>query len=582
MLVRQLVTGVGGGAVLALFALLVAVPHAKIRAQGRELLERTPFWSPDLVSGEHPEVESDEREPEPEHLLFDAVRSRGEPSDRGHRQKHRQPPGSGPSDSLGREERAGVLVASLGEDIGSDPSEGSLWDEPEGELAVRAPSPDELDDQSFLGALSKQTIVRSQPNPQARILGFVRTGALLQRAKIPSGNNGCKEGWYRVEPQGYVCAGQTATLDPEHPIIRLASMQPDRSLSMPYPYGQSRYPTPPLYTRLPTKEQQRVAEQDLAHHLSKNFGALWANSADTPPPSLLAGGEKIPRPYGYPVLERDYMTGYAVGSSAFAFIDLFESEGRRWGLTADLSLLPLDRLTPVQASEFSGEVLKGAEDLPLAFVRAQHEHLYEGSPENGTLRPTRKIAYRESFHLTGHKVKFHGSQFWETRDGAFLKDHERLVRIEPRESMPNFVKGERTWIEVSILRQTLVAYRGHTPVFATMVSTGRDGLGDPETTHSTVQGVFLIHTKHVTSTMSGDEADDQFDLRDVPYVQFFHGGYAFHSAFWHDSFGQPRSHGCVNLSPDDARHLFSITEPPVPRRWHSALSREGTLVYIHP
>jgi hypothetical protein len=51
------------------------------------------------------------------------------------------------------------------------------------------------------------------------------------------------------------------------------------------------------------------------------------------------------------------MTGRALGSSAFAFIDLFEAGGRSWGLTADLSLLPLDRLTPVEASEFTGVTL---------------------------------------------------------------------------------------------------------------------------------------------------------------------------------------------------------------------------------
>jgi lipoprotein-anchoring transpeptidase ErfK/SrfK len=97
-----------------------------------------------------------------------------------------------------------------------------------------------------------------------------------------------------------------------------------------------------------------------------------------------------------------------------------------------------------------------------------------------------------------------------------------------------------------------------------------------------VQGVFVVHTKHVTATMSGSEADDEFDLRDVPYVQYFEGGYALHAAYWHDGFGQPRSHGCINLSPADARYLFNWTAPPVPARWHSALSREGSLVYIHP
>ncbi|HEX7672087.1 MAG TPA: L,D-transpeptidase, partial [Polyangiaceae bacterium] len=72
------------------------------------------------------------------------------------------------------------------------------------------------------------------------------------------------------------------------------------------------------------------------------------------------------------------------------------------------------------------------------------------------------------------------------------------------------------------------------------------------------------------------------DLRDVPYVQYFKEGYALHAAYWHDAFGTPRSHGCVNLSPLDARWLFSWTEPSVPSAWHGAMSNHGTLVSIHP
>ena len=54
-------------------------------------------------------------------------------------------------------------------------------------------------------------------------------------------------------------------------------------------------------------------------------------------------------------------------------------------------------------------------------------------------------------------------------------------------------------------------------------------------------------------------------------------------AYWHDDFGTPRSHGCVNLAPNDAAWLFAWTKPDVPEAWHGALSlRKGTLVYIHP
>ncbi|HOU90770.1 MAG TPA: L,D-transpeptidase, partial [Polyangiaceae bacterium] len=139
------------------------------------------------------------------------------------------------------------------------------------------------------------------------------------------------------------------------------------------------------------------------------------------------------------------------------------------------------------------------------------------------------------------------------------------------------------WLDVSILRQTLVAYEGSRPVYVTLVSTGIDGLGDPEQTHSTVRGQFLVHTKHVSVTMDGEEVGDEFDLRDVPWVQYFTAGYALHAAYWHDGFGTPRSHGCINLSPIDAAWLFEWTDPPVPERWHGALSsREGTLIHVHP
>ena len=568
MVLRQIFTGLMGGVILALLALFLTVPRALVEKEAPAwLLEKLPI----AVRGEDALAMA-----EPDSSSGDSIGAEASESD-----ATDSPAGTPVSVQGNPPERA--LVASLGDEailLIEEPQD--TFEDEFHEESLAIPQADELDPNSLLGALSKQTIIRRAPDPHATIIGFARTGALLRRAQIPAGHEGCKEGWYRVEPDGYICVGKAATLDSEHPIIRLASLQPDRSLAMPYPYGMSRYPTPPLYTQIPTEKQQRIAEQDLPGHLKKNFASLWAESADTPPPQLLAEGERIPRPYGYPRLARDFMTGRALGSSSFAFIDLFESGGRKWGLTTDLSLLPLDRLKPVEISNFTGKVLQGEQDLPLVFVRSRKQFLYEGSPAEGTLRRTQQIAYRDAFHLTGEEAEMNGVRFLQVRGGAFIKEDASLVRVDRRSSMPKWAKNERSWVEVSILDQTLVAYRGTVPLFATLVSTGKDGLGDPETTHSTARGVFLIHTKHVTSSMSGNAADDEFDLRDVPYVQYFHGGFALHAAFWHDAFGQPRSHGCVNLSPRDARHLFSVTDPPVPMRWHSALDMHGTLVYVHP
>jgi hypothetical protein len=75
-----------------------------------------------------------------------------------------------------------------------------------------------------------------------------------------------------------------------------------------------------------------------------------------------------------------------------------------------------------------------------------------------------------------------------------------------------------------------------------------------------------------------------YSLEDVPYVQFFKGAYALHGAFWHDRFGRPSSHGCINLAPEDARWLFDWTTPTVPRAFHAAYPSEsagrGTVLVI--
>jgi lipoprotein-anchoring transpeptidase ErfK/SrfK len=75
---------------------------------------------------------------------------------------------------------------------------------------------------------------------------------------------------------------------------------------------------------------------------------------------------------------------------------------------------------------------------------------------------------------------------------------------------------------------------------------------------------------------------NHFRFGDVPYVQFFDGDRGLHGVYWHDQFGTPRSHGCVNLSPRDARWLFHFTTHPLPPGWISRTIPEGqgTLVRV--
>jgi lipoprotein-anchoring transpeptidase ErfK/SrfK len=105
--------------------------------------------------------------------------------------------------------------------------------------------------------------------------------------------------------------------------------------------------------------------------------------------------------------------------------------------------------------------------------------------------------------------------------------------------------GDR-WIEVNVSTQRLIAWEGNTPVYAVIVSTGTDE-------HPTITGSFEVQHKFRETRMQGDD----YDVPDVPYTMYYYGGYAIHGAYWHNNFGTPVSHGCVNVAVDHARWLFS-------------------------
>ncbi len=143
------------------------------------------------------------------------------------------------------------------------------------------------------------------------------------------------------------------------------------------------------------------------------------------------------------------------------------------------------------------------------------------------------------------------------------------------------LRAER-WIDVDRASQTLVAYEGARPVFATLVSTGR---GPDGTDTATPPGTHRIWVKMLASDMAntGQGDDASYSLQEVPYVQFFDRGVALHGTYWHRDFWRVRSHGCVNLSPLDARWLFDFTQPGLPRAWTAVYPTGidvGTLVRV--
>ncbi len=469
------------------------------------------------------------------------------------------------------------------DDVGFDPPKATTEEEEEEGAAVAEEEEPPADD-PVMASTARETWIFAEPSRRSRRIGYLRAGAVVPRSAEKAGSAGCKGGWYRVEPQGFVCRGKNATTDRFHPVVEASKKRPKKD-GLPYDYVMSRMPTPPLYARVPTAADQARYEPDKGYHQRK-LATLMKDPAFVPlpepgamPPVLLYGQTAPGLTDGKPRGKDDVYLGQARVRSGFALLGQFEQDDRRFGLTTDLAVVPLDRMRWVAPSTMKGLTLDAETTLPVAFVMKKRATRYE-EVDGGRMKAGAPLAYREALPLTGRSIK--GGAYLEVKSGEFVRA-EDVRKIDAMSRAPTWAKEGRKWVDVSILDQALVAYEGTKPVYVTLVSTGADGLGDPKETHSTVQGVFLVHTKHVTTTMDGEDVGDEFDLRDVPFVQYFTEGYAIHGAYWHDDFGTPRSHGCVNLAPVDAAWLFAWTTPDVPEGWHAALTlKKGTIVYTHP
>jgi lipoprotein-anchoring transpeptidase ErfK/SrfK len=105
--------------------------------------------------------------------------------------------------------------------------------------------------------------------------------------------------------------------------------------------------------------------------------------------------------------------------------------------------------------------------------------------------------------------------------------------------------GGVKWIEVDLSDQMLYAWEGKTLVASFVVSTGA-------APYRTITGSYPIYEKHVKANMWGPG----YFFPDVPYTMYFHKGYGIHGTYWHNNFGTPMSHGCVNMSIPDAKWLY--------------------------
>lgn len=138
--------------------------------------------------------------------------------------------------------------------------------------------------------------------------------------------------------------------------------------------------------------------------------------------------------------------------------------------------------------------------------------------------------------------------------------------------------GEDKWIEVSVSEQKLRAWEGNRIAMEFPISSGKWS--------PTPKGDYAIWYKTRSQKMEGGskELDTYYYLPNVPHNMFFYKGYAIHGAYWHNNFGQPMSHGCVNSPLANVAELFEWAGPVVPpgeNAVRASAENPGTRVFVH-
>ncbi len=150
---------------------------------------------------------------------------------------------------------------------------------------------------------------------------------------------------------------------------------------------------------------------------------------------------------------------------------------------------------------------------------------------------------------------------------AWWVQARHVRRIEPKEFEPISleVPPRDKRVEVSIDRQILTCYEYKRPVFSVRIASGTAFVDAEGKVHhfNTPYGEHWVRLKRPSRHMAGgQDINDFFDLPGVPWVTFFTlKGAAIHGTYWHNDFGRPRSHGCINVTSDAAKWIYRWVNP---------------------
>jgi hypothetical protein len=236
-------------------------------------------------------------------------------------------------------------------------------------------------------------------------------------------------------------------------------------------------------------------------------------------------------------------------------------DGERMARTRRGKSIPLARLEPVTPARALGVSIADGQ-LGFGWVIDRQAPVYPRPDESD--KPTALRSLFDRVELSGD-----APPGWRrTRDG-FMR--ASALRVPVLAARPNDVAAGERFVDVDTATQTLTVYEGDTPVFATLVSTGHAEAGRR---YATPRGLHRVSYKMPSATMDNlEDTEAPYSFEEVPWVQYIYKDIALHAAYWHQRFGHPISHGCVNMAPADAQKLFTLTRAGSP-------SVPGTLVRV--
>jgi L,D-transpeptidase catalytic domain len=437
-------------------------------------------------------------------------------------------------------------------------------------------------------------------------LGYLRKGDTIAVKPQLVKKSNCPEGWYEVVPPagspagaigGFVC-GKDASLDPDEKELAAEPHPPNMAGPLPYDYGLNLVDGAPLYRRPPLRKERRDYEHGLevGRAYRKKDGDKDDDEKSAPPASAGAHDDGDTAWYlkhkDRSQISMDDLKGETslitlrMVKGFYLSLDkeIHAFSGTFWRTTRGMFVPKEHILVHDPKVEFEGVWFNAPGEtrhLPLGWITNPHQWKY-------TLGDDAKMHRHEHVdrftivQLTGKKQVAEDKTYWETADGWWMRAMDGTV-TNPGPPPKNLEAGER-WIDVNLGLQSLVAFEGDKPLFATIVSTGRHD-DNPVKDHHTRPGEFRVREKHIAATMDNDTATDgPYSIEDVPWIMYFDGSTALHGAFWHSRFGHERSHGCVNMTPHDAHELFGWVGPKLPDGWHGVRATEanpGTRVIVH-